>query len=175
MVVSQAGVIEGMNPTEYNPKYVRINASMNLPVANSAQRSDYSLHHPGRHHHHLLPFTVRGYLVSVSSAVRVLTSCVPAYRQWPLSKIRQPRVIAEVLGGILLGPSVLSRIPNFKETLFPPESMPNLYLVANLGLLLFLFTVGLEVNLQTFKRNWKIALSVGVCGITLPVRITNPS
>ena len=33
---------------------------------------------------------------------------------WPLSRLRQPRVIAEVIGGILLGPSVFGRIPRFK-------------------------------------------------------------
>lgn len=43
---------------------------------------------------------------------------------YPLSFMGQPRVIAEVLGGILLGPSVMMRIPNFQATLFPTESMP---------------------------------------------------
>lgn len=34
-------------------------------------------------------------------------------------RIRQPRVIAEVIGGVLLGPTVMGRIPNFKESIFP--------------------------------------------------------
>ena len=46
--------------------------------------------------------------------------------------------------------------------------MPNLSLVANLGLLLFLFLVGLEVDLRYFASNWKIALSVGAAGMALP-------
>jgi Kef-type K+ transport system membrane component KefB len=87
---------------------------------------------------------------------------------YPLSLLRQPRVIAEVIGGILLGPSVMGRIPGFSDAIFPPESMPNLSLVANLGLVLFLFLVGLEVDLRYFVSNWRLAISVGVAGMALP-------
>ncbi len=87
---------------------------------------------------------------------------------YPLSLLRQPRVIAEVIGGILLGPSVMGRIPGFTDAIFPTESMPNLSLVANLGLVLFLFIVGLEVDLRYFVSNWRLAVSVGVAGMALP-------
>lgn len=86
----------------------------------------------------------------------------------PLSYLGQPRVIAEVLGGILLGPSVMMRIPNFKESLFPTESMPIFSNVANLGLIIFLFLVGLEVDVSLFTNNWKVAISVGFAGMALP-------
>jgi Kef-type K+ transport system membrane component KefB len=46
--------------------------------------------------------------------------------------------------------------------------MPNLSLVANLGLVLFLFLVGLEVDLRYFVSNWRLAISVGVAGMALP-------
>ncbi|KAH8665870.1 Sodium/hydrogen exchanger family-domain-containing protein [Tricladium varicosporioides] len=87
---------------------------------------------------------------------------------YPLSKLRQPRVIAEVIGGIILGPSVLMRIPGFQQAIFPAASMANLSLVANIGLILFLFLVGLEVNMRMFLSNWKVALSVGLAGMLLP-------
>ncbi|KAI9885028.1 MAG: hypothetical protein M1823_003196 [Watsoniomyces obsoletus] len=87
---------------------------------------------------------------------------------FPLAKIRQPRVIAEVVGGILLGPSVMGRIPGFTSTIFPSASMPLLNLVANLGLVLFLFLVGLEADLRLVLSNWRIALSVGAAGMVLP-------
>ncbi|ROV91064.1 hypothetical protein VMCG_09584 [Cytospora schulzeri] len=87
---------------------------------------------------------------------------------YPLSYLGQPRVIAEVIGGILLGPSVMMRIPNFKNSIFPTESMPVLNNVANLGLIIFLFLVALEVDVRLFTRNWKIALSVGLAGMILP-------
>jgi Kef-type K+ transport system membrane component KefB len=82
--------------------------------------------------------------------------------------MRQPRVIAEVIGGIILGPSVMMRIPGFQNAIFPTASMPNLNLVANLGLILFLFLVGLEVNMRLFLSNWRVALSVGLAGMILP-------
>lgn len=87
---------------------------------------------------------------------------------YPLSKIRQPRVIAEIIGGILLGPSVFGRISGFTDAIFPKDSMPTLSLAANVGLVLFLFLVGLEVDLRIMVSNWKIALSVGAAGMTLP-------
>ncbi|EWC45554.1 hypothetical protein DRE_05412 [Drechslerella stenobrocha 248] len=87
---------------------------------------------------------------------------------WPLSKMRQPRVISEVVGGIILGPTVMGRIPGFSATIFPAAAMPNLNLVANLGLVLFLFLVGLEVDFRVMMDNWSIALGVGTLGMVLP-------
>lgn len=87
---------------------------------------------------------------------------------YPLALLHQPRVIAEVIGGVILGPSVLGRIPNFTSTIFPAESIPNLNLIANLGLVLFLFLVGLEVDLRFLASNWRPALSVGAAGMAVP-------
>jgi Kef-type K+ transport system membrane component KefB len=87
---------------------------------------------------------------------------------YPLSYFGQPRVIAEVIGGILLGPSVMMRIPGFQANLFPTESMPVLHNVANLGLIIFLFLVALEVDVRLFTSNWRVALSVGLAGMILP-------
>ncbi|KAL4999621.1 Sodium/hydrogen exchanger family-domain-containing protein [Aspergillus recurvatus] len=87
---------------------------------------------------------------------------------WPLSKIRQPRVIAEVIAGIILGPSVMGRVPNFTDSIFPSESIPSLNLFANVGLVLFLFLVGLETNLRFLVSNWRVASSVSAAGMILP-------
>ncbi|KAF3129914.1 K(+)/H(+) antiporter [Orbilia oligospora] len=87
---------------------------------------------------------------------------------WPLSKLRQPRVIAEVIGGIILGPTVMGRVPGFTTSIFPAEAMPNLNLVANLGLVLFLFLIGLEVDFRVMVENWQIALGVGTLGMVVP-------
>ncbi|KAK3949222.1 Sodium/hydrogen exchanger family-domain-containing protein [Pseudoneurospora amorphoporcata] len=87
---------------------------------------------------------------------------------YPLRWINQPKVIAEVIGGILLGPSVMMRIPGFEKAIFPKESMPVFNNVANLGLIIFLFLVALEVDMRMFTSNWKVALSVGLAGMILP-------
>lgn len=62
----------------------------------------------------------------------------------------------------------MMRIPGFENAIFPNDAMANLNLVANLGLVLFLFLVGLEVNVKMFMSNWRVALSVGLAGMLLP-------
>lgn len=70
--------------------------------------------------------------------------------------LRQPPVIAEVIAGILLGPSVLGLLPgNLPHRLFPPDALPYLSMVAQIGLLLFMFTVGWELDLSFLRRQHK--------------------
>ncbi|EKM52040.1 uncharacterized protein PHACADRAFT_187402 [Phanerochaete carnosa HHB-10118-sp] len=85
-----------------------------------------------------------------------------------LRKIRQPRVIAEVITGILLGPTAFGRIPGFQQHIFPSESIPYLSLVANIGLCLFLFLVGLEIDAAVIKRNARLSATVALAGMSLP-------
>lgn len=85
-----------------------------------------------------------------------------------LSRFRQPRVISEIIGGIILGPSVLGRIPGFNDAIFPKESRANLNLLATLGLILFLFIVGVELNPKVLIKNARIALTISAAGIALP-------
>ncbi|ODV60156.1 Sodium/hydrogen exchanger [Ascoidea rubescens DSM 1968] len=86
----------------------------------------------------------------------------------PLKFLKQPKVIAEVLTGIILGPTVLGNIPNFSSNVFPSDSIPGLTLVANFGLILFLFLIGLEIDLNFIKNNLKIALTVGIINMAIP-------
>ncbi|KAJ2933926.1 hypothetical protein H1R20_g3174, partial [Candolleomyces eurysporus] len=86
-----------------------------------------------------------------------------------LGRIRQPRVIAEVIGGILLGPTVMGRIPNFKDTIFPQDSMAILNLTSTVGLILFLFLVGLEIDTRLLKRSIKVSAAVSVGGLVIPL------
>ncbi|CAN6666940.1 K(+)/H(+) antiporter 1 [Trichomonascus vanleenenianus] len=87
---------------------------------------------------------------------------------WPLSYLRQPRVISEVVTGIILGPSVMGHVPNFTNSIFPTQSMSNITTVANLGLIMFLFMVGMEVDLAYVRKNLRVAVSVGFLGMIFP-------
>ncbi|GJE91672.1 sodium/hydrogen exchanger family-domain-containing protein [Phanerochaete sordida] len=85
-----------------------------------------------------------------------------------LRKIRQPKVISEVLTGIILGPTAFGRIPGFREHIFSDASKPYLSLVANIGLCLFLFLVGLEIDAAVIKRNARLSATVALAGMCLP-------
>jgi len=85
-----------------------------------------------------------------------------------LSRFRQPRVISEIIGGIILGPSVLGRIPHFNETIFPDASKAVLNLCSTLGLVLFLFIIGVELNPKVLVKNARVALTISAAGIVLP-------
>lgn len=62
----------------------------------------------------------------------------------------------------------MGQIPKFRETIFPQESIPNLTLVANLGLVLYLFLIGLETDVRFLLSNWRIASAVAFAGLALP-------
>ncbi|KAG7548816.1 Cation/H+ exchanger [Arabidopsis suecica] len=85
-----------------------------------------------------------------------------------LRPLRQPRVIAEVIGGIMLGPSLLGRSKVFLDAVFPKKSLTVLETLANLGLLFFLFLAGLEIDTKALRHTGKKALGIALAGITLP-------
>ena len=65
----------------------------------------------------------------------------------------------------------MGHIPGFTDHIFPADSIPNLTLVANIGLVLYLFLIGLETNVQFLISNWRIASSVALASLALPFAI----
>nr|CAB3474620.1 unnamed protein product [Digitaria exilis] len=85
-----------------------------------------------------------------------------------LRPFHQPRVIAEILAGVLLGPSLMGQIETWSTMVFPQRSLLTLETVAHLGLLYFLFLVGLEMDIDVIRRSGKKALFVALAGMALP-------
>lgn len=84
-------------------------------------------------------------------------------------RVGQPAVVGEIVAGILLGPTLLGSLPgDLDELLFPADVRSHLNVLAQLGLVLFMFLVGLEVDLSFVRGRERIAVSVSVASIVLP-------
>ncbi len=84
-------------------------------------------------------------------------------------KMEQPVVIGEILAGILLGPSVLGLVsPATMHFIFPAESLGNLYLLSQVGLILFMFVIGMELDWESLKKSAKDAVLISYTGLIFP-------
>lgn len=84
-------------------------------------------------------------------------------------KLGQPAVIGEILAGILLGPSVLGHLwPHFSAQLFPTASMGNLQFLSQIGLILFMFVVGMELDAGVLRNKAGDAVVISHASIMFP-------
>ncbi len=95
---------------------------------------------------------------------------------WVLKRFHQPAVIGEVIAGIVLGPSILGTcFPDAMHCLIPDAStdphglvVSSLKTIAQLGVVLYMFIVGLELNLQKVGRQAKAAIAISHTSIVVP-------
>jgi len=83
--------------------------------------------------------------------------------------LKQPLVIGEIIAGIMLGPSLLGLIfPAFGAALFPAETLPYLDILSQIGLIFFMFLIGLELNPKYLQGQLDIAILVSHVSILVP-------
>src|SRR5690554_1604233 len=88
---------------------------------------------------------------------------------WLCNRIGQPAVIGEIIAGIVLGPSLIGYyFPAFSEALFPVESLGNLQFISQIGLILFMFIIGMELDLKILKKKAGDAVIVSHASIVIP-------
>ena len=88
---------------------------------------------------------------------------------WICKKIGQPTVIGEMIAGIVLGPSLVGMyFPEYSAMLFPKESLGNLQFLSQIGLILFMYVVGMELDLKVLKNKAKDAVIISHASIIIP-------
>lgn len=88
---------------------------------------------------------------------------------WVFRKIGQPSVIGEIIAGIVLGPSLLGLyFPEYSLALFPLESLGNLQFLSQIGLILFMFVIGMELDLKILKNRANDAVVISHVSIVFP-------
>lgn len=88
---------------------------------------------------------------------------------WLFMRMGQPTVIGEIIAGILLGPSVLGLFfPTLFSTLFPANSLGNISLLSQFGLILFMFVIGMELEISEIQKYLRKTIIISHTGIVIP-------
>ena len=84
-------------------------------------------------------------------------------------RLGQPTVIGEIIAGIVLGPSLLGYFfPDAYSFLFNADSLSNIYIISQLGLVLFMFTIGMELDLSMLKNKMGVTFVISNTSIAFP-------
>ncbi|MET7730692.1 cation:proton antiporter [Streptomyces sp. NPDC005402] len=87
-------------------------------------------------------------------------------------RLGQPAVIGQILTGVVLGPTLLGRLPgNPTGRLFPPDALPYLSVLAQVAIVTFMFVVGYELNLGSLRASGRTTLSVAAVALLVPMTL----
>src|SRR5271156_1400099 len=88
-------------------------------------------------------------------------------------RLGQPQVVGEMIAGVVIGPSLLGRLaPDIQHHLFPPgPSNIVLYTAAQIGLVLYMFLIGLNFDVNLIKHRLGTAAAVSAAGIFTPLAL----
>lgn len=99
--------------------------------------------------------------------IAILLCC--RFLGWVFMKIGQPTVVGEIIAGIVLGPSILGYwFPEIFEFLFPAHSLDNISLLSQFGLILFMFAIGMELDLTEVRSKLKETILISHTSTIVP-------
>lgn len=140
-------------------KVLELGRNIQIPQGETSQWTEFvssfltNLHHP----------------LSILLAQIITIILVARMLGWVCQKIGQPTVIGEIIAGIVLGPSLIGLyFPEFSNALFPVKSLGNLQFLSQIGLILFMFMVGMELDLKTLKNRAHEAVVISHASIIIP-------
>ena len=88
---------------------------------------------------------------------------------WIFAYFKQPTVLGEILAGIILGPSILGHwFPEISSFLFPIESLGNISLLSQFGLILFMFVIGMELDISEVRKSLKETIIISHTSTIVP-------
>lgn len=88
---------------------------------------------------------------------------------WVFRKVAQPPVVGEIAAGILLGPSLLGRVaPTLSGWLLPADIAPFLRNIAEIGVIIYMFLVGIELDVRRLRRRVRASVAVSHASIVAP-------
>lgn len=112
-----------------------------------------------------MEFTTLALLLAQMAAILLVSRALGLLTRW----LGQPLVIAEMVAGIVLGPSLLGLLwPHAFASLFPAASLPVLNMLSQLGLVLFMFLVGLELDPALLRGRRRASVAISHTSIALP-------
>ncbi|SJX64774.1 related to potassium/hydrogen antiporter [Sporisorium reilianum f. sp. reilianum] len=118
---------------------------------------------------HNYVLTTNGFGLFLTQVMIIIVLCQVLGKLFKL--VGQPAVVGELLAGILLGPTALGNIPGFTETIVPTQALGLLKLMANIGLSLFLFLIGLETDTDLMAKYWQKVMLITLPGMAIPFGI----
>jgi Kef-type K+ transport system membrane component KefB len=99
----------------------------------------------------------------------IIILLVARFFGWVSRKIGQPTVVGEMIAGIVLGPSLIGMyFPEFSAHLFPKDSLGNLQFLSQIGLILFMFVIGMELDLKALRNKAHDAVVISHASIIIP-------
>jgi Kef-type K+ transport system membrane component KefB len=88
---------------------------------------------------------------------------------WLLRRMDQPEVVCQMLAGVMIGPSLLGLWPTWRQAVFPSSSVGVIAAVGQLGLVVFMFCAGTELDLGVLRRRARAALAISVASVAIPL------
>ena len=111
------------------------------------------------------PGTLGHILLSIAVIVAVARGVGWAFQRW----LGQPSVMGEIVAGLLLGPSALGAIsPAAQAFVLAPDAAPHLRMIAQIGVVLFMFLVGLELDTKVLRGNTHATVAISHASIVVP-------
>ena len=113
-----------------------------------------------------------GHLVAVFLLAAAIVMLIARLFGAAAVKVSQPRVMGEVVAGIALGPTIFGWLaPGLQATIFPTDILPAFGIAANLGLVFYLFLVGLELDPKQLKGRMSQAAAISNTSVALPMML----